>query len=140
MNNHIDIKYKTIDPLIGLALVLIYFFTVNEYLPSIIYTSIACLAALYHFPFRAMQKSPDNEGSKWQIVNKLSFPVIASVIMLSVAMLFVPEEPNTIQTIVGIVGILNGLLIWIHYFTGSSKYYVIMHFIYAFLSAGSVLQ
>jgi hypothetical protein len=133
-------KYKTIDPLLGLSLVIIYFFTVNEYLPSIFYAVLACMAVLYLFPFRAMQKSPDNEGSKWQIVNKLSFPVIASVIMLSVAKLFVPEETTTIQTIVGIVGILNGLLIWIHYFTGSSKYYVIMHFIYAFLSAGSVLQ
>jgi hypothetical protein len=55
-------------------------------------------------------------------------------------MLFVTDVTPAIDAIRGIIGIANGLLIWIHYFSGSSKYYVVMHFTYAFLAVGATLE
>lgn len=134
------LAYKTIDPLLGVALVIIYFFTKNEYLPAVIYTLFACAMAIYIFPFRALNRNRGNQGSKWEIVNKLSYPVISAVIGISVWMLFITDVSPAIDATRGIIGIANGLLIWIHYFTGSGKYYVVMHFTYAFLVAATILS
>ena len=38
-----------------------------------------------------------------------------------------------------IIGFANGLLIWYHYFAGSSKYYIATHFCLGFLTAGMIL-
>lgn len=131
--------YKTIDPLIGLGIGVLYYLTYGEHIPNFIYSFIAIIFALYFFPVKLFLFNQKETEQKWSFIHALSDPVISLLFALSILSLFTPEGDNMFRNIIAIAAIINGLLMWYHYFAGSSKYFVATHFCLGFLSAGMVL-
>lgn len=127
-------KTKGLGYLVPIAVSILYFITVKQVVPNIIYLILVVLISLYYFPIKLIlffnHSKESTVRDKMQVLlSNLLFSIILSLSILNIYLV----GSEGLSNIIGIFAILNFLAIIYFYATDKISYNFIMHFCFLIL-------
>ena len=129
---------KKLDPLLAFLIFILYFLTLKQVVPNIVYFVTSLILIFYYFPIKLFTKHwktevPDNI----RVVYFFSFLLIAIMISLSIVLTYYVNS-KVFYNIMLVISIINVLLANIYFIRKYPDYLYVLHFSISFLGAAVI--
>ena len=129
---------KKLDPLLAFLIFILYFLTLKQVVPNIVYFVTSLILIFYYFPIKLFTKhwkteAPDNI----RVVYFFSFLLIAIMISLSIVLTYYVNS-KVFYNIMLVISIINVLLAYIYFIRKYPDYLYVLHFSISFLGAAVI--
>jgi hypothetical protein len=127
-------EIKRLGYLVPVSVSILYFLTVKQVVPDIIYMIIGVLTALYYFPVKLLLFNNNfKESTVRTKVNVLSSNLLFSIILSFSILSIYLEDSENLSNFVGVFAIINFIALVYYYVTEKNSHYFIMHFCFLIL-------
>jgi hypothetical protein len=127
-------EIKRLGYLVPVSVSILYFLTVKQVVPDIIYMIIGVLTALYYFPVKLLLFNNNfKESTVRTKVNVLSSNLLFSIILSFSILSIYLEDSENLSNFVGVFAIINFIALVYYYVTEKNSNNFIMHFCFLIL-------
>ena len=125
---------KKLEFLVPVAVSVLYFFTVKEIIPPLVYLFLAVLIGVYYFPIKLIVfiNNSKEAPARSKIQVMASSLIFSIILFLSIINLYL-EESNSLKSIIGLFTIINFMGLIYYYVIEKNTHNFILHFCFLVL-------
>ena len=126
---------KKLDPILAFLIFILFFLTLKQVVPHIVYFVISIVLILYYFPIKLFTKHwKDEVPDNLRTIYFLSFLLVSIIIALSIVLIYY-KDSKVFYNIMLVISIINILLAYIYFIRKYPNYLFVLHFSISFLGA-----